>query len=121
MASHFMIKGRVVLIPFPFDAMTSSKVRPTVRLTEPIGPHRHVIVAFISRQMPPDFGATDLLLDPSRKDFGATGLRMASVLRLHRLVTLTTGLIRRQLGQLSPAWQDEAAQKLAVLFGLNSR
>lgn len=115
-----MIKGRVVLIPFPFDDMTASKVRPAVCLTEPIGPHRHVVVAFISSQVSADLAATDIVLDPRRQDFRATGLRVASVLRLHRLVTLTTSLIRRELGHLSPAWQDEVAQKLAVLFGLRA-
>jgi hypothetical protein len=34
------------------------------------------------------------------------------------LVTLTTALISRDLGKLSPAWQDEVDRKLAVLFGL---
>ena len=118
MAIHFMTKGRIVLVPFPFDDMTASKVRPAVCLTDPIGPHRHVVVAFVSSQMPADIAATDVVLDPQREDFAATGLRVASVLRLHRLVTLTTALIRRELGKLSPAWQDEVDQKLAVLFGL---
>jgi hypothetical protein len=45
---------------------------------------------------------------------------VASVLRLHRLVTLTTALIRRDMGNLSQAWQDEVNQKLAVLFGLKA-
>jgi mRNA interferase MazF len=119
MANHFMTKGRIVLVPFPFDDMAASKVRPAVCLTDPIGPHRHVVVAFISSQMPVDISATDVVLDPQRRDFGETGLRVASVLRLHRLVTLTTALIRREMGKLSRAWQDEVDQKLAVLFGLN--
>src|ERR1035441_9633300 len=98
-ASDLMTKGRVVLVPFPFDDMTASKVRPAVCLTDPIGPHRHVVVAFVSSQMPANIAATDVLLDPQRKDFRATGLRVASVLRLHRLVTLTTALIHRELGK----------------------
>jgi mRNA interferase MazF len=101
--------------------MTASKVRPAVCLTEPIGPHRHVVVAFVSSKMPTDVSATDVILDPQRKDFGATGLRVASVLRLHRLVTLTTTLIRRDMGKLSQAWQDEVEQKLALLFQLRYR
>lgn len=117
MANRSMTKGRIVLVPFPFDDMTASKVRPAVCLTDPIGRHRQVVVAFVSSQMPVDLATTDVVLDPQREDFGATGLRVVSVLRLHRLVTLTTGLIRRELGQLSPAWQDEVALKLAVLFG----
>jgi mRNA interferase MazF len=99
--------------------MTASKVRPAVCLTNPMGPHRHVVVAFVSSQMPVDLAPTDVVLDPRHKDFGATGLRVASVLRLHRLVTLTTALIRREMGMLSQSWQNEINQKLVVLFGLN--
>ena len=120
MANPFMTKGRVVLVPFPFDDMTASKVRPAVCLTDPIGPYRHVVVAFVTSQMPANIAATDVVLDPQRGDFGATGLRVASVLRLHRLVTLTTALIRRDMGKLSQTWQDEVDQKLAVLFGLKA-
>jgi hypothetical protein len=77
MANRFMTKGRIVLVPFPFDDVTASKVRPAVCLTDPIGRHRHV--------------------------------------------TLTTTLIRRDMGKLSQAWQDEVDQKLAVLFQLQKR
>lgn len=115
-----MTKGKIVLVPFPFDDLTASKVRPAVCLTDPIGPHRHVVLAFISSQMPLDIAATDVVLDPQRQDFGATGLRVASVLRLHRLVTITTALIRRDMGKLSQAWQQEVDRKLALLFGLNA-
>ncbi len=115
-----MTKGKIVLVPFPFDDMTASKVRPAVCLTDPIGPYRHVVVAFVSSQMPVDIAATDVVLDSQRGDFGATGLRVASVLRLHRLVTLTTALIRRDMGKLSQAWQGEVDQKLAILFGLKA-
>ena len=41
-----------------------------------------------------------------------------STLRLHRLMTVTTALIRRELGELSPQMQDEVANKLQKLFGL---
>ena len=115
-----MTKGRIVLVPFPFDDMTASKVRPAVCLTDPISPYRHVVVAFVSSQMPENIAATDVVLEPQCGDFAATGLRVASVLRLHRLVTLTSSLIRRDLGKLSQSWQDEVDQKLALLFGLKA-
>ncbi len=113
-----MIKGKVVLVPFPFDDLTASKVRPAVCLTEPIGLHRHIVLAFISSQIPLHPTRTDLVLDANRGDFAATGLRVASVLHLHRLVTLTPDLIQRELGALSPAWRAETDKKLALLFGL---
>jgi len=43
-----MTRGKVVLVPFPFDDFSGTKVRPAVCLTEPIGTHRHVILAFIT-------------------------------------------------------------------------
>jgi mRNA interferase MazF len=61
-----------------------------------------------------------VVLDPARNDFAATGLRVTTVLRLHRLVTLTTRSIVRQLGELSPSWQQETDKKLARLFGLRT-
>lgn len=32
--------------------------------------------------------------------------------------TLTTGLIQRELGELSQVWLEETDKKLALLFGL---
>jgi len=64
-----MTKGKIVLVPFPFDDLTAGKVRPALCLTDPIGPHRHLIVAFISSQMPTSVSATDIVLDSRQKDF----------------------------------------------------
>ncbi len=57
-----MMKGKVVLVPFPFDDLSTTKVRPAVCLTDPVGPHRHVIMAFISSRMSIDQLETDLIL-----------------------------------------------------------
>jgi mRNA interferase MazF len=115
-----MTKGKIVLVPFPFDDLTAEKVRPDLCLTDLLGPHRHVIVAFISSQVPASVSATGIVLDSRQKDFAATGLRVPSVVRLHRVVTLTSALIRRELGELSSNLQRDVDQKLAVLFGLKS-
>jgi mRNA interferase MazF len=113
-----MTRGKIVLVPFPFDDLLAAKVRPAVCLTEPIGPHRHVILAFISSRIPTDLLETDLVLDSGQADFATTGLRVSSTLRLHRLMTATTALIRRELGELSPQLQGEVADRLRRLFDL---
>ena len=113
-----MTKGKVVLVPFPFDDLSGAKARPAVCLTDPLGPHRHVILAFITSRTPTDLLDTDLVLDSSQADFAATGLRVSSTLKLHRMMTATTSLIQRELGALSPAMQTEVASKLRKLFGL---
>ena len=111
-----MTRGKLVLVPFPFDDLSATKVRPAVCLTEPLGAHRHVILAFISSQMPTDLLPSDLILDTGHADYARTGLRTSSVLRLHRVMTVATSLIQRELGELSPAWQAEVSARLRALF-----
>jgi len=111
--------GKVVLVPFPFDDLTGEKVRPAVCLTNPIGFHRHIVLAFITSRIPNDLLDTDVVLDSSHADFNVTGLHMSSTLRLHRLMTVTTALIKRELGELSPKMRADVVEKLRKLFGLN--
>jgi mRNA interferase MazF len=113
-----MIRGKIVLVPFPFDDLSSAKVRPAVCLTEPIGPHRHAILAFLTSQIPSDVHETDVVLDSGQPDFAGTGLNVASAIRLHGLITIATSLIRRELGALSPRIQAEVDNKLRNLFNL---
>ena len=113
-----MTKGKVVLVPFPFDDLSATKVRPAVCLTDPIGPHRHVVLAFISSQAPAVLLPTDLALQIGDPDFATSGLRVSSVLRLHRLMTASTSLFQRELGEFSARLQSEVAQRLKMLFGL---
>ena len=116
MALRSSIRGKVVLVPFPFDDLTATKVRPAVCLTEPIGPHRHVILAFITSHVPATLLDSDVLLEPNQADFAQTGLRTASTLRLHRVMTVSTSVIRRELGELSPHVQGEIRRRLRTLF-----
>lgn len=113
-----MTKGKVFLVPFPFDDLSAMKARPAVCLTDPIGPHRHIVLAFITSRIPPDLLDTDLVLDASHTDFASTGLHVSSTLQLHRLMTITTSLIHREIGELSPWIQAEVANRLRKLFGL---
>jgi len=112
-----MIKGKVVLVPFPFDDLTSEKVRPAVCLTEPIGPYGHIILAFISTQIP-DHPLDSDLINSRDSDFSMTGLRDTSSLRLHRLMTVTSSIIKRKLGRISTRMEKEVDLKLIKLFSL---
>jgi len=113
-----MTKYKVVLVPFPFDDLFSNKVRPAVCLTDPIGPHDHLILAFITSRIPASPLETDLVIDSSDPDFASTGLRVSSTLQLHRLMTVTKALLRRELGKLPPAMQAQVNDRLRKLFDL---
>jgi mRNA interferase MazF len=110
------MRGKVVLVPFPFDDLSATKLRPAACLTETIGPNRHIVVAFITSREVSSLLPTDIALATNHPDFRATGLRVGSVLRLHRLITLTTSIIKRELGRLSPTLEREVSDKLKLLF-----
>ena len=113
-----MTKGKVVLVPFPFDDLSATKVRPAVCLTNPIGMHRHVVLAFVTSRIPAPLASSDIILDARDPDFSTTGLRVSSTLRLHRLMTVTTSIIQRELGKLALPMQAEINAKLRDLFEL---
>jgi mRNA interferase MazF len=114
-----MIKNKIVLVAFPFDDFSGSKVRPAVCLTEPIGAHQHTVLAFITSRVPSDPLQTDLILDSSHQAFTATGLRVPSAVQLHRLVTVSTSVIQRELGVLTSDLQAEVRTRLRYLFDLD--
>ncbi len=113
-----MIKHKIVLVPFPFDDFSGTKVRPAVCLAEEIGYYRHVVIAFISSQIPDQPEPTDLLIKKQDSDFSLTGLHADSLIKLHRIVTIPESLIKRQLGQLPPRLTTEVDARLRSLFGL---
>jgi mRNA interferase MazF len=109
-------RGKIVLIPFPFDDLSSSKVRPALCLTDQIGPHCHVVVAFITSAPVDDPLNSDIVLDPSMPEFSSSGLRTRSTVRLHRLVTISSSMIVRTLGELSETSLVGAMAQLNRLF-----
>jgi mRNA interferase MazF len=112
------MKHKVVLVPFPFDDLSSTKVRPAVCLTESIGHHKHVVLAFITSRVPDEPLGTDLVFKDTDKDFAATGLRVSSTLQLHRMMTVGANIIVRELGTLPTPIQKQVDEKLKLLFGL---
>jgi len=111
-----MTKGKVVLVPFPFDDLSATKVRPALCLTNPVGKHSHIILAFITSQIPTNLLETDIVLDTSHPDFTASGLHKPSTIRLDHLMTVRKSLIQRELGTLSSDTQDKIAEKLCKLL-----
>ena len=76
------------------------------------------ILAFVTSRIPAGPLKTDLVIDASDADFASTGLRVSSTLQLHRLMTVTRALLRRELGALSPSMQAQVHERLRELFEL---
>ena len=111
-----MIKNSIILVPFPFDDFSISKVRPALCLTSEIGKYNHIIIAFISSKIPDDFIDSDLIIKKESKNSIGTGLYVDSVIRLHKIVTIPKSLIKRKLGTISKLVELEIRGKINNLF-----
>ena len=113
-----MIKHSIVLVPFPFDNFTESKVRPAICLTSEIGNYQHIIIAFITSKIPDDLLESDVIITKTSINSLGTGLAVDSVIRLHKIVTIPKSLIKRKLGTINQSVQNELNGKLMKLFEL---
>lgn len=111
-----MIKNSIVLVPFPFDDFSTSKVRPALCLTEKIGKYKHVIIAFISSKISGDVLDSDIIVRKKSKEWERTGLLVDSVIRLHKMVTIPSSLIQRKLGNVNPSLEVQVRKKIQGLF-----
>lgn len=115
-----MIKNSVVLVPFPFDDFSTTKVRPALCLTESIGDFDHIVIGFISSKVPEVLEESEIPFIKGDPGFQDTGLLVDSVLKLHRLTTIPKSLIQRKLGSIPPFYEDVVQAKLKLLFGIKS-
>ena len=111
-----MIKNSIVLVPFPFDNYSVSKVRPALCLTSEIGKFDHVIIAFISSKIPDELIDSDFVIETNSINWKGTGLTVDSVIRLHKMVTIPKSLIKRKLGKINETSKQVIVNKLRQLF-----
>ncbi|MFZ7102069.1 MAG: type II toxin-antitoxin system PemK/MazF family toxin [Peptococcaceae bacterium] len=111
-----MVKNSIVLVPFPFDDFSSSKVRPALCLTHEIGKYDHVIIAFISSKIPDQRIESDFVIMKNSEYWVGTGLSVDSVIRLHKIVTIPKNLIKRRLGKIDTEAEKLIMEKIIRLF-----
>jgi mRNA interferase MazF len=118
MVSLLMQRGEIYLASFPFGDVPGMKLRPVLLLTQPIGSASEVLVAYISSVVPPVLLPSDIVIDPKSPEGQATNLKTTAVLRLHKLVTIHTMSVRRYLGTVATATENQVNSKLKTLLNL---
>lgn len=110
------MKYKIVLIPYPFDDFSEKKVRPSLCLTNPISKHRQIILAPITSNIVNATEVTDLILKDDSLGFERTGLKTSSVIKLHRLITVSEDFILKIIGFLPDTYYDDVSKKIKLLF-----
>lgn len=106
-----MKKGDVILTPFPFTDLTSSKVRPAVVISlNKKG--TDVIICFISSVIDYELTESDLLIKDTDKNFRKAGLKVSSVIKADKIATIDSKIIIGKLGELSDELVNELNVKL---------
>jgi|ERR1035437_1327302 mRNA interferase MazF len=89
--------GDIILIPFPFAELTNIKVRPAVVLTQTADKYKDIVVSAISSVLPDKISNREFVLSPDK----INKLRVKSVVKADRIVTLKQGSKIADLGKLS--------------------
>ena len=106
-----MDKGEIVLVPFPFTDLTSTKRRPALVL---FSDDNDVTLAFITTRKH-WVKKWDLNLEPTRQN----GLKKSSIVRLAKITTLEKSLVLGRLGKISKADGKALNRNLRLLFNLD--
>lgn len=110
-------RGDIVLTRFPFTDLTGASLRPAVVVSQgQIG--QDIVLAAISSVVRGALAPTDYTIDTTHSEFALTGLRVTSVLRMHKLAAVECSVVVRRLGRLGPRLQAEADRLLHVVLGL---
>jgi len=113
-----MTKGNIVLALFPFTDLTGSKRRPAVIVSSSTKKGDDVILAFISSKVDQPIQSTDFVIDQDHPDFKATGLKVRSVFKMDKIVTLEKRILRGEIGIVSQSILNKLNQRLRLALDL---
>ncbi len=104
----------IVLVPFPFTDLSTTKRRPCLVLAEakPRGLPRLFVVAMMTSQTK----SLSFPYDVSLQNWELAGLPKATLVRLAKVVTLEETMIRKKIGRLDSVDQKLVRAQFAGLF-----
>ena len=108
------MKGKIVLIPFPFTDLTATKLRPALVLYEG---EKDVVVAFISSRTDKP-KPIDITINEKNVEFKQTGLKLTSTIKLDKVATISKGLIIGEIGEVGPKLKKEVNRKISEIYNL---
>lgn len=102
-----LVKGDVVVLPFPYSNLSASKKRPALVIA-PLETYDDVILCMITSQDAKDASAIPI----GSADFATGGLPRDSHVRPNRLFTADAGIVLKVAGRLSTDKVDEVVDEV---------
>ena len=110
--------GDILLIPFPFTDLSTSKKRPCLVVSSHIfnSENPDIIGVAITSQISEKLSEEEYIL--SEKEQIACGLPKPSMIKLGKIVTLDKRLVRKQLGTLPTGSTKKVLRKIKSIIKL---
>jgi mRNA interferase MazF len=105
-----LVRGDVVVVPFPFSNLSTAKRRPALVLASLQGDD--VLLCQITSQTTRDDYAVAL----TEQDFTEGTLRKPSNVRPNRLFTADKGIVLYRVGRISPTKTEEAIRRIVQIL-----
>ena len=99
------MKGKIVLVHFPFTDLSATKLRPALVIHEN---DEDVVVVFISSRVSASGSDAALMIADDHPDFELTGLKVSSVIRFDKVATLSRDLVEGEIGEIPRPWLKSA-------------
>ena len=109
------MKGKLVLIHFPFTDLISAKLRPALVLMEG---EKDCVVVFISSKIPAQASSTEILIPEEHEEFAGTGLKRSSVIKVDKIATISKELMLGEIGEIGETLRREVNKKLREAYQL---
>lgn len=109
--------GKIVLVPFPFTDLTSTKLRPALIISKTDKDCEDIIVCFITSRKKGNLNNTEYALNTNQRDFGQSGLKVDSIIRFNKIATLSKKLILGELGVLPVKSLKKLKNNFSSSFG----
>ncbi len=106
-------KYKIVLTPFPFTDLSSTKVRPAVIVSNKLAGD-DVVIVFISSGVSRNRDKYSIII---KKD-DSNNLKLDSLIKISKIATVDKKIILGEIGELKKSYQAEIDRKLKELFAL---
>lgn len=77
------------------------------------------MLAFITSNLNNGTEITDLIINKADAEFEMTGLKVSSVIKIHRIITTSDKIIQKVTGILPESYPYKVYEKIKLLFNLN--
>jgi mRNA interferase MazF len=105
-----LVKGDIVVIPFPYSDLSNTKRRPAFVITS--FPNMEVILCQITSQKPSDSYSVRI----NNSDFADGSLHQESFIRINRIFTADQNIVLYKAGSLQSNLAEEIINKVICLI-----